>query len=346
MPTSIFDLVTAESITAYWEERTNMLPPYLGEELFPEQQKLGLDLKWIKGSKGLPVVLAPSAYDAKARKRKRIGFDRLSAQMPFFKEGHGIDEELRQQLNMVLETGNQTYIDAIMNQVFDDELDLLMAARAQRERMRMMALTTGAISISANGQDYDYDYGFPSDHKSEVSTSWSNAAADIYGDIEAALDKIETDTGVRPTRAICSQKTWGYFRKNTNIRNAILGNNSAVPVSDEKIRTYLMDELDLDVQKYVKKYKDETGTEQAFVADDIFVMFPSGDLGTGWFGTTPEQSDLMSGTAANVSITDVGVAITTTKETDPVSVNTKASMIYLPSFEQADQVYILDVIAS
>ena len=343
---TIFDLVTAESIKSYWEQRIAGLPPYLGEELWPEQQKLGLDLKWIKGSKGLPVVLAPSAYDVKARKRKRIGFDKLTAEMPFFKEGHGIDEELRQQLNMVLETGNQTYIDAIMNQVFDDEMDLLMAARAQRERMRMMALTTGAISISANGQDYDYDYGMPNDHKSEVSTSWSSASADIYGDIEAALDKIEDDTGVRPTRAVVSQKTWGYFRKNTNIRNAILGNNSAVPVSDEKIHQYFMDELDIDIQKYTKKYKDEAGVEHAYVADDIFVAFPSGDLGIGWFGTTPEQSDLMSGTAANVSITDVGVAITTTKNTDPVSVDTKASMIYLPSFEQADQVYILDVIAS
>ena len=71
-------------------------------------------------------------------------------------------------------------------------------------------------------------------------------------------------------------------------------------------------------------------------------MFPSGTLGTSWFGTTPEQSDLMTGNAANVTITDTGVAVTTTKETDPVNVDTKVSMIFLPSFEAADQVYILD----
>ena len=342
---SIFDLVTAEAITAYWEQKPNALGPYLGEELFPNDKKLGLDLKWIKGSKGLPVVLAPSAYDVKAKKRNRIGFDRLSAQMPFFKEGHGIDEELRQQLNMVLETGNQTYIDSIMNQVFDDTTDLLNGAAAQRERMRMMALTTGAISISANGQDYDYNYGFPEDHKSTVQTSWSNPAADIYGDLETALDKIETDTGVRPTRAVVAQKTWKYFRINTNIRNAILGNASAVPVSDSQIHTYFMDELNLDIQKYTKKCKTEAGVETPYVPDDLVTLFPSGSLGTGWFGTTPEESDLMSGTAANVSITDTGVAVCTMKEVDPVQVNTKASMIYLPSFEAADQVYLLDVIA-
>lgn len=342
---TIFELVTAEAITAYWTQKVTSLPPYLGEELFPDNKKLGLDIKWIKGAKGLPVVLAPSAYDVKAKKRNRIGFEKLQAQMPFFKEGVGIDEELRQQLNMVLETGNQAYIDSVMGKVFDDETDLLMGARAQRERMRMMALTTGAISISANGQDYDYDYGIPDSHKSTVNTSWSNAAADIWGDIEACQDKIEDDTGVRPTRAVCSAKTWGYIRKNTAIRNAILGNNSAVQVTDQQILNYFKDTLSLDIVKYTKKYKTEAGVENAFVADDIFVMFPQGDLGFGWFGTTPEESDLMSGTAANVSLTDTGVAITTVKETDPVNVNTKASMIYLPSFEAADEVYILDVIA-
>lgn len=341
---SIFDLVTAEAVTSYWEQLSQNLAPYLGDELFPASKKLGLDLKWIKGSRGLPVVLAPSAYDVKARKRNRIGFDKLSAQMPYFKEGYSIDEELRQQLNMVLETGNSAYIDAVMNQVFDDETNLLQGAAAQRERMRMQALTTGAISISANGQDYDYDYQLPAAHKSEVATSWSTPTVDIFADIENACDKIENDTGVRPSRAVVSQKTWGYIRANTNLRNAILGNDSAAPVSDDSLRTFILDNLGVDVQKYTKKFKTEAGVETAYIPDDVFTLFPSGTLGTGWFGTTPEESDLLTGSAANVSITDTGVAITTTKETDPVQVTTKASMIYLPSFEAADQVYILDVI--
>ena len=104
-----------------------------------------------------------------------------------------------------------------------------------------------------------------------------------------------------------------------------------------------MDELKLDVVVYNKKAKDEKGNEFQYVADDTFVIFPQGKLGTGWFGTTPEQSDLMAGSAANVSITDIGVAVTTSKKTDPVNVDTKVSMIYLPSFETADQVGIIDV---
>ena len=346
MPKSIFDLVKSDALVAYWETLATQQPPYLGEELFPAQQKLGLDLKWIKGAKGLPVVLLPSAYDVKAKKRDRIGFDKLSAEMPFFKESSMIDEEMRQQLNMVIASGNQAYIDSIMNNVFDDEMRLLIGARAQRERMRMQALTTGAISISANGQDYDYDYQIPDNHKKTVSVAWSDSKATILDDIREALDTVEDDTGVRPDRAVCSPLTWRYFMKNEEIRAAINGNNTNAPIKESSVRDYISEELKLEIVAYGKKYTDEAGNTQKFVDDDVISFFPSGALGTSWFGTTPEQSDLMTGNAANVTITDVGVAVTTTKETDPVNVDTKVSMIFLPSFEAADQVFILDVSSS
>lgn len=340
---TIFELVTSDQITAYWESQAQNRKPYLGEELFPSQQKLGLSIKWIKGSQGLPVVLKPSAYDVAAKKRDRIGFDKLNMDMPFFKESTYIDEELRQELNKVLETGNQAYIDSIMNQVFNDTTNLLEGAAAQRERMRMMALTTGKISIKANGQNYDYDYGIPSNHMVDSTKAWSDPTATIIDDIRDLMNLIEDETGVRPERAVCSRKTFGYIRKNNEIRQAILGSDATAPVSDTKILDYIMDELKLDVVVYNKKAKDEKGTEFQYVADDTFVIFPQGKLGTGWFGTTPEQSDLMAGSAANVSITDTGVAVTTSKKTDPVNVDTKVSMIYLPSFETADQVGIIDV---
>lgn len=343
---SIFELVTATELAAYWNTGAQNRVPYLGQELWDDQQKLGLGLKWIKGAMGLPVVLAPSAYDVKAKNRQRIGFDKLTSEIPFFKESTSIDESLRQELNMVIETGNQVYIDAVLNRVFADEMYLLEGAAAQRERMRMMALTTGAIAISANGQDYNIDYLVPAEHKDTVSVSWSNPASDIMGDIRTWQDKIQDDTGVRPSRAVCSRKTWGYFKLNTAIKNSIfvLSNGQAV-ISDNRLISYLSEELGLEVVVYTKSYKDEAGNKQAYVADDIFVMFPEGKLGTGWFGTTPEQSDLMSGTAANVVIVDTGVAITTMKNDDPVTVTTKVTMAYLPSFEAADQIFIADLTA-
>ena len=341
MPT-IFDFVNANEMVSYWETMTKGRTPYLGETLFPAQKKLGLDLKWIKGSAGLPVVLKPSAFDVGAVPRPRIGFDRLTAEMPFFKESLYIDEELRQQLNMVLETGNQAYIDAVLNRIFNDNTVLLEGAAARREQMRMMALTTGAISITANGQAYSYDYGMPSDHKVTVTKSWSDPTADIGADIIAGQDKIEDDTGVRPTRAVCSRKTWGYMLKNTNFKKAI---SDKVLMTDSVLKSMLLDVYGLEVVVYSKRYNNDSKSATKYVPDDTFVMFPSGSLGTTWFGTTPEESDLMGKAVANVSITDVGVAVTSINKADPVNVETKVTMISLPSFEAADQVYILDVTA-
>ena len=342
---TIFDLMQSQELTAYWEELTQDEAPYPCEELFPDDKKRGITLKWLKGAKGLPIVLKTSAFDVHAIPRPRIGFEKLTAEMPYFKESTYIDEELRQELNMVLETGNQAYIDSVMNKIFDDETRLLRGAAASRERMRMMALTTGVVSMSANGQAFTFDYGIPSGHKSEVTTSWSDTTnSDPIEDIRVAKEKILDDTGAVITRAMCDGKTWRYIRNNEKIKKAIFVlTNGAGAVSDKQLRQYIMDELEIEVLVNDKRYVDEAGATQKFMPTDTFVMFPDGDLGKTWFGTTPAESDLMTGSAANVSITDTGVAVVTAQKVDPVQVETIVSMICLPSFEEADQVYILDV---
>lgn len=342
---TIFDLVNAQEQAAYWETLMAETEGLLGEELWTDEKKLGMDLSWFKGASGLPVILKPSAFDANAIPRPRIGFDKLNAEMPFFKESMYVDEKLRQDLNMALETGNRAYIDIVVNKIFDDNMTLLKAAKTRREQMKMSALTTGLINISANGQDYSYDYQIPEEHKITVGTSWSDTTADIIDDIRTQLDMIEEDTGVRPTRAVCSRKTFGYLTKNENIRNAILGNNSAVAVMDGQVTSYLREALDIDVVVYTKRYKDEKGNSTKYIPDDVFVLIPPTTLGNMWFGTTPEESDLMSSNVANVSIVDTGVAVTTIKHADPVTVETKVTQLCLPDFPTANEICIMDVIA-
>lgn len=341
---TIYDLITSQEIAAYWEFKTQDRPPFLGEELFPNQKKLGLNLSWLKGSNGLPVVLKPSAFDVAAIPRPRIEFEKISAEMPFFKESKYIDEELRQELNKVLDSNNQLYIDTIVRRIFDDEEELIEGAEVQRERMRMMMLTTGTISVEGNGQAYDYDYGIPEDHSVNATVAWSNPDATIIADIRKGIDKIVEDTGVTVTRALCSSKVFGYFRINKELKGTLLALSGGTGyLSDAKIKQYIKDELDIEIVTYDKKYRDEKGTAQRMVSDDIFAMFPEGQLGNTWFGTTPEESDLMASEVANVTIVDTGVAVTTIEKADPVNVETKVTMICLPDFPTADQVYIIDV---
>lgn len=339
---SIFDLMQSQELTAYWEELTKDEAPYPCEELFPDDKKRGITLKWIKGAKGLPVVLKTSAFDAHAIPRPRIGFEKLSAEMPYFKESTYIDEELRQELNLVLETGNQAYIDSVMAKIFDDETRLLRGARASRERMRMMALTTGVISIAANGQNFDFDYGVT--HKSTVTKNWSDPASDPIEDIRAAKEAVEDETGCTITRAMCDGKTWRHLRNNETIKKAVFVlTNGAGAMNDQQLRDYIAEQLDgLEVHVNKRRYQNENGQATPFMPEDTFVMFPDGTLGKTWFGTTPAESDLMTGGVANVSITDTGVAVTTVQHADPVQAETIVSMICLPSFEAADQIAIID----
>ena len=343
---TIFDLVQAPELTAYWETLSQDEAPYPCEELFPDDKKRGLQLSWIKGSRGLPVVLKTSAFDVNAIPRPRIGFDKLVTEMPYFKESTYIDEELRQELNMVLETGNQAYIDSVMTHVFDDETNLLRGAAASRERMRMMALTTGVVTMSNNGQTFSYDYGVT--HKGDAATAWSShATADPIEDIRKAIETVGDDTGATITRAMCDGATWRDIRNNDAIAKKIyVLSNGVGAVSDRALREYLLEELGIEVMINDKRYVNESGTTQKYMPANTFVMFPDGQLGKTWFGTTPAESDLMGGNAANVSITDTGVAVVTHQVVDPVNVETIVSQICLPSFEMADQVYILDTTAA
>ena len=342
---TIFDLMQSTELVAYWEELTQDEAPYPCEELFPDDKKRGISLKWIKGSKGLPVVLKTSAFDVHAIPRARIGFEKLTAEMPYFKESTYIDEELRQELNLVLETGNQAYIDSVMNKIFDDETRLLRGARASRERMRMMALTTGIISMAANGQSFTFDYGVT--HKGNAAVSWSNhATSDPIEDIRVLKEDIEHRTGCKITRAMCDGKTWRDLRANEKIKNDIYAIRSNVgSITNKMLQDYIADQLDgLAVRTNDMRYADENETTQKFMPTDTFVMFPGSPLGKTMFGTTPQESDLMAGNAANVTITDMGVSVTTVQKTDPVNVETIVAMICLPSFEQAHTVGIIDTV--
>lgn len=344
---SIYDLITSQRLALYWEDFSQELEPYVLEELFPSEQKLGMTIEWLSGASGIPKVLKLSALDVEAIPRERIGFDHFMAQMPFFKESQKVDETLRQQLNLIMESGNEVYIAVIMDRIFDDEMVLLKAASAQRERMRAMLITSGVISMAANGQRYDYDYGMPQDHKVTVSKSWSDPSADIVNDIRTGIDKIASDTGVTVTRAVTTSKVLGYMRNNKLLKDTLVAETQGSGyISDKRILSYFSDELGIEIVKDDQRYIDEKNQEQRYIDEDLFILLPPGNLGTTWFGTTPEQSDLMSSSVANVEIVDTGVAITTIPKTDPVTVEVKVTMICMPDLPVANQIYVLDVIKS
>lgn len=343
---SIFDLINANDIGAYVEAQPQV--PYLGATLFPAKKQLGLDLSWIKGSSGLPIALKPSAFDAKATVRDRIGLSEIQTEMPFFKESMTVKERLRQELLKFAQNQNSPAVQSLVTQIFDDVSNLVKGANVQPERMIMQLLSTGKIAISANGQALDYDYKMSDEHKETLTDTarWSDTENSTpIQDIIAWQDKVEDDTGVRPARAIVTRKTWGYLLANKSIRldlNPIGGQN--VIMTNSMLQQYLTNKLGMSFAVYNNKFIDESGAKVNFFPDDVISLLPAGNLGSTFYGTAPEEADLLSGnTDAQVRIVNTGVAVTTYKESDPVNVVCKASEIVLPSFETIDQIFAATV---
>jgi Phage major capsid protein E len=346
---NIFDNVSAKNIASYYSVKASNKIPYLGATLFPAKKQLGLDLSWIKGANGLPVVLMPSAFDAKATVRDRIGFKEIQTEMPFFRESMRIGEKDRQQLNTLAGSNRDDMVKTVVNRIFDDVTTLVDGAEAQPERMRMQLLSTGKIDIVANRQNYTYDYKMPATNKETIAgtAKWSDTEnSKPIQDIMEWQDVVEDNSGERPTRAILTRKTWGYLMANKSIRmdmNPVGGQN--IILTDSMLKQYLEGKTGVTFAVYNKKYVAEDGTTKNFFPDDVFTLIPGeGTLGSTYYGTTPEESDLMSGaTNADVRVVNTGVAVTTVKEPHPVNVQTIVSEIVLPSFENIDKIFIAQV---
>lgn len=343
----IYDLMTASNVKGYWNGVQLNSDTTLGEKVFPERKQLGLKLSLVKGASGLPVVLRASAFDTKATLRDRMNITIDDAEMPFFKEKMVVKETDRQQLNTIAQTGNQTLIDTIANGLFDDSATLLAGAKARLEAMRMQVLATGKLKVVSNGVAMDYDYGVDDAHKGSVTNNWSDpATATPLEDIQKAIDALE-DAGGSAELMILNSQTFAQLR---NAKSTLLAIKPTAPdgsgVKKSDLEDYLMAELGLTVVLKNEKYKDDDGVTKKFYPDGYVTFAPNRSLGGTVFGTTPEESDLMGGniTDANVEIFGTGIAITTTKLTDPVNVETKVSMIAMPSFEGLSDVYMLSTV--
>lgn len=340
---NLFQFLSSTNMVAYWLEKHVNDQPLLGETLFPIQKEISIKMEWIKGANDQPVALRLSAFDSKSIRRDREGIENYSTKMPFFKESMYVDEEMRQQLNILMATNNNGMIQQIVARIFDDQIKLIDSALISLERMRMEALTTGSITLASNGQGYTYDFGIPEDQLITAEESWSDKTADIIGMITKIVSDMKAK-GVTITRAIINESVAKNFRINENIKNAIyvLAGGNIPSISTARALSYIYEETGVEFFVYDNVYVDETEKAHKYVPDNTVVFLPNGDLGKTHIGVTPEESDLMATGVADVAIVNSGIAVTNSVEVDPVKAETKVSMVALPSFERANEVVILD----
>lgn len=343
---------SAKAIAAVHTEVASNKIAYLGLGLFPAKKKASLDLKWIKTSKGLPVSLAPSAFDTKSTIRSRSGFKMQETEMAYFKESMLVKEQDEQEV-MRVEDSADPFAREVLSRIFDDAETLVEGADVVPERMRMqlLAATDGnpKISIQADGATYAYNYDPDDTYKTNnfvelTGTSmWSDTTnSDPMKDISDAQDAVEALTGTKPTLMIVSKQTMNYLKQNAKVQNYILAQNitATVMVTDERVKQIFKAELGVNIAVYTKQFKDESGTAQKFYPDGMATLIPEdGNLGNTWYGMTPEERTLVMKKDADVTIVNDGVAVAVTITDDPVQTKTTVSEIVLPSFERMDETY-------
>lgn len=353
----IRELFTPAEIAANWTEVYSNQIPYLGTGLFPSRKKAGLDLAWFKGSKGLPVSLMPSTFDAQATFRDRIGLEKLETEMPFFREGFKIKEKDRQELLRIQES-NDPYAEAILARIYDDANELIAGADVVAERMRMQLLfPVGGdlgIVVKANGVDYTYDYDPGDAWKTTNYTAlsgtalWSaSATATPIADIQRMKKAIRTATGSEVAFAIMNDATLEKMLAADEVINRFKTYNPTIVsavTTDEELVQVIEAALKIRIISYNKMYRDESKVAHTFVPDGYVALIPNGALGQTWYGTSPEEMDGRAA-GADVAIVNTGVAISRIVEPHPVNINTIASEIVLPSFERVDEVGVLKVLA-
>ena len=354
---NIRDAYSSKAIALRHNEVASNKQPYLGKGLFPSKKKTGLDLKWIKTSKGLPVSLAPSAFDTKSTIRSREGFKMTETEMAFFKESMLVKENDEQEIMRIQDAGDP-FAREVLDRIYDDAETLLEGAEVVPERMRMQLLSAEnghpGISISADGATYNYNYDPDGSYEANNFTElvgtdmWSDTVnSNPIQDVMDAQDAVEAKTGTRPSILLVSKQTMNYLKQNVKVRDYTLSQNviANIIMTDNRVKETFSTELGVTIIVYSKQYKDENGIVKKFYPDGMATLIPDGALGNTWFGMTPEERTLLGRPDADVAIVDGGVAVSVTVTEDPVQTKTTVSEICLPSFERIEETYTLKVAA-
>lgn len=349
------EVVNTKAIALAAIENASNTIPYLGLQWFPEKKKSGLDLKWIKTHKGLPVSLKPSNFDALPTIRARGGLKTEKTQMAFFREQMIITEEDAQEIDRIKDE-NDPYLQGALQSIYDDTNTLVSGAEVVPERMRMSLLSTTqghpTIGIESDGVKYEYDYDpngeYTQKHylKLQDTAMWSDTTnSKPLTDLNNAR-KALAKLGKIASYVLMNSNTFNYLLENAQVKNAILAQNltANIELTDDNVVSIVKSRAKLTIVLYDKMYIDDAGNEQYFYPDNKVTLLPSGSLGNTWFGTTPEERTASQVADVDVSMYGMGIAVAKKVEYGPPAITSvTASEIVLPSYENMDSTFVIEV---
>lgn len=349
------DLVSTKALAITHNEVASNKIAYLGEAFFPNKKKLGVDLKSIRTGKGLPVSLNPSAYDAVSAIRSREGFKIDEKEMAFFKESMLVKEKDKIDL-MRIADANDPFALEIYENIFNDFETLYESADVVAERMRMQLLSSDnghpSISLVGDGATYAYNYDPDNDYSSKNYEAlaggnlWTaHSTAKPITDIKRWKKALRKSRGVNAKYVLMNDATFDNMVACDEVKNYILAQtNTLTVVADDDIAQAVIEKATgLTILSYEKMFKDESGNDAYFYKEGFVALLPEGPLGNTYYGSTPEEIEMINGGVIDTTVVDNKVTVSVVHTVDPAQDKTVVSEVLLPSFEQILSTYTAKV---
>lgn len=349
----------AQEVANYADEKRKAEDPALWEIMFPVESAPSLEIKWIKSGRRKTMALQLSALDAHAKRRGRLGAERIIQDMPFFREMMPVTERDRQEVLKLIDSASdrENEIKSILSPIYDDHAGMVLGAYANADIMAGMLLTEAKIEIATEDQSaiYNYDDESGSWHASNYTqltgtATWTpanKATSDPIGDIQTATEAQE-DKGYKVTRIIMNSKTFKWFRESDSVRQKIQPLGGVVTKKDA-LKLLSEENDDAEVIIYNKSYLDSEKRIIKVIPDGYVTLIGEDSLGRMYFGPSPEVFDKNHNKEddSDIACSQIDgvdcVGIECFMKKHPKEFNTIVSMAALPSFPNMDSVAVIKV---
>ncbi|QOT13727.1 major capsid protein (plasmid) [Paenibacillus sp. JNUCC32] len=147
-----------------------------------------------------------------------------------------------EELLMLNQARNEGEKQAIIDRLTVKGVDLVNALLRRVDVIKMEALTKGNFSYNKNGVKVGVDFGIPAENKVALTgtAAWSDASADVIGDLLDWVDGYSTTNGKAPDVILISREVQALLLKNSVIVNEARGANSgATRVSVDELNSVL-----------------------------------------------------------------------------------------------------------
>ena len=238
----------------------------------------------VKGAKGVDINRGGSKiYTYKAPMvgvRRTIGLQEIELRMigeqPIFSNVKPEERAARMLANDLVELQGMIY----------NRMNQQAAQILQTGRVTLKGYADDGITVEEDEIAFDWNGAVT------PTVKWNQADADIYGDLRAASDRIQEDSGTIPTLMLCGKNVEQYLLNNTalykwlsipNRENLSMMNFAPRYTSPQARFIGYLNALNLEIVSYMEQYTDDDGQIKPFINPDTVIIGNPG-LGRQLFG--------------------------------------------------------------